>query len=88
MPLLVYALFATLSLSLTSDQMFLIACVLTMISLFVLGAIKSRFSVKPWWRGGMEIMVMGSFTAASAYGIGWFVNAVALGGSAAGAGHR
>lgn len=86
-PLLSYAIFQAANLDLQTQDLFIIACVLTVISLFVLGAIKSKFSTKPWWRGGLEIMTMGSFTAATAYFIGWFVNYVALGDSGQGTLH-
>lgn len=86
-PLLSYAIFAAADLNLQTQDLFTIACVLTVISLFILGAIKSQFSVKPWWRGGLEIMTMGTFTAATAYFIGWFVNYVALGDSGKGTLH-
>ena len=44
--------------------------------LFLLGAIKSKFTVKPWYLSGIEILVMGALTAAAAYLIGWGVEAI------------
>ena len=65
----------------------LAALLAAQICLFALGAIKTRFSVMEWWKGGLEILVMGSGCAGAAYLIGWFVNAIVLGGEVQ-AGHR
>jgi VIT1/CCC1 family predicted Fe2+/Mn2+ transporter len=48
-----------------------IACGITLLTLFLLGAIKSQFTVQSWYMGGLEIMFFGAFCAAIAYGIGY-----------------
>jgi len=58
------------------DTLFGISCALTGCMLFLLGAIKSKFTVKPWYLSGIEILVMGALTAAAAYLIGWGVEAI------------
>ena len=58
------------------DVLFLISCCLTACALFGLGAAKSKFTVKPWWWSGSEILVMGAFTASAAYLIGWLVEVI------------
>jgi len=70
-PLLGYVAF----LPATGDTatLFGISCGLTAATLFLLGAIKSRFTTKTWWHSGAEILIVGAFTAAAAYLIGWGV---------------
>ena len=70
-PLLGYVAF--LPLGLHRDVLFAISCSVTAAALFVLGALKSTFTIKPWWHSGTEILVMGALTATAAYLIGWFV---------------
>jgi len=47
------------------------ALVLTAIVFFVIGSMKSRWSVTKWWRSGLETLVIGCGAAAAAYGIGY-----------------
>ena len=57
-----------------SDQsLFGISCGLTGLMLFILGALKSKFTTMPWWRSGLEILTVGAATAGAAYLIGWGV---------------
>ncbi len=49
---------------------FEIACVLTSITLFALGALKVRITGRNWFRSGMEMFLVGGLAAAAAYGIG------------------
>ena len=49
---------------------------LTACTLFTLGAVKSRFTTRSWWSSGLEILIMGALTAASAYLIGWIVERI------------
>ncbi len=49
---------------------FLWACVLTGATLFSLGALKSRFVSRAWWKSGLEILLLGGVAALAAYGIG------------------
>ena len=73
-PLLGYVAF--LPLDLHRDSLFAISCGVTAAALFILGALKSTFTIKPWWLSGMEILVMGTLTAAAAYLIGWLVESI------------
>jgi len=61
------------------DVQFIVAIVFTILMLFVLGAIKSKFSVRVWYWSGLETVGMGTIAAGSAFFIGWFVRVVALG---------
>ncbi len=44
--------------------------VLTMVTFFIIGAGKSRWSLAPWWRSGGETLLIGAVAAAIAYGVG------------------
>ena len=59
--------------SLSTQALFAISCALTATTLFILGAIKTKVTYQPWWRGGLEILVMGSCTAGAAFFIGYLV---------------
>lgn len=49
---------------------FLIATVLTAATLFILGAVKARFTGMNWIKAGAEMLLVGGMAAAAAYGIG------------------
>mmetsp|Transcript_32500 Transcript_32500/g.51704 ORF Transcript_32500/g.51704 Transcript_32500/m.51704 type:complete len:148 (+) Transcript_32500:507-950(+) len=69
-PLLGYCVFPFAFPHLTSHQLFMIACLASGVTLFLLGAIKSNFSVKTWWRSGTEMLLIGYFVCFVAYSIG------------------
>merc|ERR1712150_356954 len=80
-PLSCYAFLYSVG-NLGTQELFIISCFLTALTLFTLGAIKTKVTIQPWWRGGLEILVMGSFTAAAAYIIGWLVELAVASGDA------
>ena len=49
---------------------FVISVVVTLMTFFLIGAIKSRWSVIPWCRSGFETLLIGGTAAAIAYGVG------------------
>eukprot|EP01137_Pigoraptor_chileana_P004138 Opistho-2@45450 len=53
---------------------FFMSCMLTGITLFLLGAVKSKFSTQKWWISGMWVLFNGALAAASAYLVGWGLN--------------
>ncbi|MGV8168686.1 MAG: VIT1/CCC1 transporter family protein [Candidatus Nanoarchaeia archaeon] len=67
-PLLAYVL--AMWLGVFSASTFLIACILTGITLFILGSVKTKVTGKSWFKSGFETLVIGGITAAAAYGIG------------------
>jgi VIT1/CCC1 family predicted Fe2+/Mn2+ transporter len=56
---------------------FLIAAVLTGVTLFVLGAVKVRITGRSWFASGLETLVIGGVAAAAAYGIGVLLGGLA-----------
>ncbi|MBD3665415.1 VIT1/CCC1 transporter family protein [Sulfitobacter aestuariivivens] len=42
----------------------------TLLTFFLIGAGKSRWSLSPWWRSGLETLVIGGTAALLAYGVG------------------
>lgn len=52
---------------------FVMAVVLTLATLFGVGAARSLVIRTPWWRSGLEMLSVGSIAAAVAYGVGAFV---------------
>lgn len=51
-------------------DLFVLAIVLTALTLFVLGALKTRFSSVHWLRGGTEMLLVGGVAAIAAYFVG------------------
>jgi len=56
---------------------FVVACVLTGLTLFGLGAQKVRITDKNWFVSGMEMLILGGVAAAAAYGIGVLLQGLA-----------
>jgi DNA damage-binding protein 1 len=73
-PLLGYAVLYNTSIS--ESDLFIISCNVSAIMFFILGAVKTKFSKKKWYYGGIEILVMGSSTAAVSYLVGFLVEII------------
>jgi len=58
-------------------ETFLIACILTGLTMFVLGALKVRVTGKNWVYSGFEMLIIGGITAAAAYGVGYLLSGLA-----------
>jgi len=56
---------------------FLVSCVLTGITFFLIGSFKSRWSTASWLRSGMETLFVGALAAGIAYGIGVLLKDIA-----------
>jgi predicted membrane protein (TIGR00267 family) len=44
--------------------------IITLISLFMLGAGTTRFSKRSWWKAGLEMLILASVAAGFGYGAG------------------
>ena len=51
-------------------EAFHISAVVTLIVFFGIGALKSFWSLAPWWRAGVETLLIGGVAAGLAYGVG------------------
>lgn len=69
-PLLGFVIFPILFPDASHGGRLLVACALTMFTLFLLGAVKSHFSPKPAWRSGLEMVAIGMFVATVGYVVG------------------
>lgn len=49
---------------------FFTACILTGITLFILGTLKVYFTRQSWYRAGFEMLLLGGFAAVAAYVVG------------------
>lgn len=54
----------------------LLSLILTALLLFTVGAMRSRLSPTSWVKGGLEMLSVGSFSAAAAYSIGKFLESM------------
>ena len=52
------------------EDPFPVAIITTAITFFLIGILKSNWSLNPWWRSGMETLFIGSTAAAIAYAAG------------------
>lgn len=55
---------------------FKVAVVLTLLTLFAVGASRALVTRGKWWRAGLEMLVVGSVAAAVAYGVGAFIEGI------------
>lgn len=57
------------------SQAFTVSTWLTLATFFAIGAFKSRWSLSPWWRSGLETLAIGGVAAGLAYAVGTLFNA-------------
>ncbi|WP_170426738.1 VIT1/CCC1 transporter family protein [Ruegeria arenilitoris] len=55
---------------LSMDRAFETSAAMTMAVFFAIGALKSRWSLSPWWRSGLETFAIGGAAALMAYFVG------------------
>jgi VIT1/CCC1 family predicted Fe2+/Mn2+ transporter len=55
------------------ENAFLLASILTGITLFILGALKSRVTQSNWFRSGLEMLLVGGLAAIVAYLVGYLL---------------
>ena len=55
------------------DQTFIMTVGMTLLALFVVGAVKSRFSVQHWFKSGLVTASLGGVAALISYFIGYFL---------------
>jgi VIT1/CCC1 family predicted Fe2+/Mn2+ transporter len=75
LPILAYVL--SLWFGLFADNIFVVACVLTGMTLFTLGALKVKFTGKNWFFSGSEMIIIGGIASAAAYLVGFLLSGLA-----------
>ena len=61
----------------TAANAFLISSVLTGITFFLIGSVKSRWSTSSWLRSGTETFIVGALAAILAYAVGVLLKGIA-----------
>ncbi|MFN3233888.1 MAG: VIT1/CCC1 transporter family protein [Gammaproteobacteria bacterium] len=56
------------------EHRFWMSCVLTGITLFCVGSLRIFISKKDWFKGGLEMLILGSIVAFVSYGVGFLIN--------------
>jgi VIT1/CCC1 family predicted Fe2+/Mn2+ transporter len=76
LPLLGYVLIPTLFPNANEFTLFISACCITGIVLFLMGSVKSFFSKQVWYYAGIETLVLGGTCATVAYTIGQIIEGI------------
>ena len=50
----------------------------TALVFFAIGSVKSRWSLAPWWRSGLETLGIGMTAASFAYAVGYLLRGLAV----------
>ena len=60
-----------------ANSSFLVACLMTGVTFFLIGSFKSRWSTHSWFRSGLETFSVGALAAGLAYGVGVLLKDIA-----------
>lgn len=60
-----------------ANSSFLVACLMTGVTFFLIGSFKSRWSTHSWLRSGLETLFVGALAAGLAYGVGVLLKDIA-----------
>mmetsp|Transcript_25987 Transcript_25987/g.31868 ORF Transcript_25987/g.31868 Transcript_25987/m.31868 type:complete len:295 (-) Transcript_25987:16-900(-) len=74
LPLLGYVIIPMNFPSMSSQHLFIFACIITGFVLFIMGSVKSFFSASNWFTSGAETLLLGGTCATVAYLIGQWVD--------------
>jgi hypothetical protein len=77
LPLLGYVIIPTSFPNLGEESLFISACVVTGVTLFLMGSVKSHFSAQNWFHSGMETLTLGGACATVAFTVGQLVGGLA-----------
>lgn len=61
-----------------ASMLFFVTSILTIVALFAVGAVKSRFTDRTWWMSGMGTAAIGGSAAAIAYLVGFLLRGLAV----------
>lgn len=74
-PLFAYSFRGVLGIS--EKATFVFTCISTLLALFIVGAVKSKFSLRAWYFSGIQTMLIGGLAASIAYFVGFFLKSLA-----------
>jgi hypothetical protein len=77
LPLLGYVIIPSSFPNLGEESLFISACFVTGIVLFLMGSVKSFFSAQNWFHSGMETLALGGACATIAFTVGQLVGGLA-----------
>lgn len=60
-----------------TNSSFLVSCVMTGVTFFLIGSLKARWSTASWLRSGSETLLVGTLAAGLAYGVGVLLKGIA-----------
>lgn len=63
----------------TFSFIFIISCIMTLLALFALGSVKSKFTDEKWYIGGTITTVYGALAATVSFGIGFILELILVG---------
>eukprot|EP01130_Rhizamoeba_saxonica_P016890 TRINITY_DN78_c0_g1_i1.p1 TRINITY_DN78_c0_g1~~TRINITY_DN78_c0_g1_i1.p1 ORF type:complete len:284 (-),score=63.19 TRINITY_DN78_c0_g1_i1:99-950(-) len=75
-PLLSYLLAYMINPEANFDDLFIVAIILTGVTLFGLGTVTSRFTTESWYKGGFYMFLNGGLAAAASYLIGYMISEI------------
>lgn len=58
------------------QSVFPLAVALSVLALFAIGAARTSFVARPWWRCGLEMLLIGTLAGAAAFGVGLAARAI------------
>ncbi len=72
-PLIPYML-AAMKIYLLGINTFNLSIIFTGASLFTIGALRTHFGKIPWWKGGLQMLLIGTIAASAAYFVGELIH--------------
>lgn len=61
----------------STNAIFFVTTVCTMLALFIVGTVKTRFTDETWWKAGCKTVLLGGVAASLAYLVGYLLRGIA-----------
>lgn len=74
MPLVTYVFASTWTF--VAEHRFALSCVITAVTMFIVGALRQVVTGVKWYKGGMEMLIVGGVSSGVAYFIGWLLRTI------------
>jgi VIT1/CCC1 family predicted Fe2+/Mn2+ transporter len=72
-PLAIYVVAYVFDLDFANNSLFFATSILTLVALFIVGVVKSRFTVRNWFLSGLETAFLGGLAASVSYFVGYLL---------------